>query len=127
MIFTPDYHHLLQAACKMEAQRLPLYEHLICTEVMEEITGCHFASLLQGNNRDKREFFTQYCRFYRDMGYDTVSCEQCIGGVMPGSGALGSHADPVLKPREDFDRFPGRRFRISFFSDSMPILKPCGR
>ena len=38
MIFTPDYHHLLQAACNMEAQRLPLYEHLICTEVMEEIT-----------------------------------------------------------------------------------------
>ena len=58
MIFTPDYHHLLQAACNMEAQRLPLYEHLICTEVMEEITGCHFASLLQGNNTDKREFFT---------------------------------------------------------------------
>ncbi len=115
MIFTPDYHHLLQAACNMEAQRLPLYEHLICTEVMEEITGCHFASLLQGNNTDKREFFTQYCRFYRDMGYDTVSFEQCIGGVMPGGGALGSHADPIIKTQEDFDRYPWEEIPDLFF------------
>jgi hypothetical protein len=51
--------------------RLPLYEHKISPAViMEQILGLQFADLEQGNDDDLREFFTHYCRFYREMTYD---------------------------------------------------------
>ena len=40
------------------------------------------------------------------MGYDTVSMEFCTGEIYPGSGALGRHVDPVIKTREDFEKYP---------------------
>ena len=49
-----------------------------------------FTGLINGDSSDKAEFFRHYNGF-QEMGYDTVSFEQCIGPAMPGSGALGQH------------------------------------
>lgn len=115
MEFQPNYQNLVNCARNIEAPRIPLYEHIICTTAMEQILGCCFSGLLDGSFSDKQEFFRQYCRFFQEMGYDTVSFEQCIGPVMPGSGALGGHKEGVIKTREDFERYPWASVPDRFF------------
>ncbi len=104
--FSPDYRNIETAARNQVAPRLPLYEHSISVGIMERITGKTFAALFSGDFADKREFMRHYAAFYRDMGYDTVTFEQCIGPAMPGSGALGGHKPGVIRNRTDFERYP---------------------
>lgn len=89
MQFQPDYNNVIKAARNIEVERFPLYEHKIDPKVMERVTGKQFADLYNGDDRDLDEFFRNYCGFYRDMGYDTVSFEELIGPAMPGSGRPG--------------------------------------
>lgn len=124
--FKPDYTNVMKSACNIEAQRLPLYEHLINVEFMEKVLNKSFGNLLSGDYSDKKEFFRIYCSFYEMMGYDTVSFEQCIGPIMPGSGALGSHKDGVIKTEDDFKKYPWNSIPDLFFdnySDSFRALR----
>ena len=105
-MFTPDYINLQKAAMNIEAERIPLYEHIIDFGIAEKILGKEFAGLLSGNYEDKKEFFRNYCEFFKLMGYDTISFEQCIGAVLPNGGALGSHKKGVIQSREDFNKYP---------------------
>lgn len=104
--FEPDYTHIVDAARNIEPRRLPLYEHLINQGVIERLTGERFSQLLGGDDADLREYYRRFCGFYLKMGYDIVPYEICIGGFMPGSGALGGHKDGVIKNRADFERYP---------------------
>ena len=106
MRFEPDYTILADAARNRERERFPLYEHKIDPLVMERVTGTQFAALYGGAERELDEFFTHYCAFYRNMGYDTVSFEELIGPAMPGSGALGEHVKGVIQCRADFEAYP---------------------
>lgn len=106
MIFEPNYRHIVDAACNRMQMRVPLYEHIICTRIMERILGYDFEDLIHGDLDDKREFFLHYVRFFHKMGYDTVSFEQCIGPIMPGSGALLGEIPGVIKDRKDFMLYP---------------------
>lgn len=113
--FLPDYTHIVKAAWNIAPGRTPLYEHIISPQVMEQILGVRFAELYQGNRQEKKEFFRNYNRFFKAMGYDTVSYECCIGPAMPGSGALGNHMPGVIKNREDFDRYPWGQVPALYF------------
>ena len=104
--FQPDYNNILSAAKNIEAPRLPLYEHIICNEIMEVVLGRKFSEFIWGDQKEVNEYFKNYCEFFKTMGYDTVSFEACIGQIMPGSGALGGHKDGVIKTREDFEKYP---------------------
>lgn len=106
MEFQPDYQNVVKAARNIEVERFPLYEHIISPAVMERVTGKQFAALYDGDDRDLDEFFTHYCNFYKDMGYDTVSFECCVGSILPGGGALGNHVKGVIQEREDFEKYP---------------------
>ena len=106
MNFTPDYTNIEKSARNIEVERLPLYEHGIDYGQMEKVLNKEFAGLLYGNDRDKVEFCKNVCEFYKTMGHDAVSFELCVGSAMPGSGALGGHVDPVIKTREDFEKYP---------------------
>jgi uroporphyrinogen decarboxylase len=104
--FTPDYRHIVSAARNKPAARLPLYEHIIAPEKMEEILGAKFVALLAGSETDQREFFRQFNGFFRQMGYDTVSYEGTVCDViMRGQALMGKVPGPV-QSREDFDRYP---------------------
>jgi len=113
--FQPDFTNLLDAARNVTPRRLPLYEHIISESVMERILGRSFAGLAQGDAADRREYMRQYVRFFREMGYDTVSFERLISAILPGSGALYSHAEPVLRDRGDFERYPWGSLPEAFF------------
>ena len=124
--FEPDFHNILNAARNIEAKRLPLYDHVIAEETMEEILGIQFRGLLWGNDKDKDEYFKNLCAFYKAMGYDTVTFEACIGPVMPGSGALGGHKEGVIKTRQDFEKYPWDEIPNGYFSSYSGFYKALG-
>jgi len=104
--FTPDFTCIVDAARNRFSRRLPLYEHGIAPEKMEEILGRKFAGLLQGGEADRREYFRNFCDFFRLMGYDTVSYEAGVVDVIAqGRALMGQELGPV-QDRADFERFP---------------------
>jgi uroporphyrinogen decarboxylase len=107
MSFQPDYRHMLDVLKNKRPARLPIYEHKISPAViMEQILGFQFAELEQGDANDLKEFFTHYCRFYREMTYDTVSFEVTITRSLPDHGAIyGSRPGPIQN-RADFEKYP---------------------
>ena len=113
--FQPDYTNIVKSARNIYVERTPLYEHIISPTVMEKIMGKSFADLLGGDRNDKKEYFRNYCEFFRSMGYDTVSFECCIGAIMPGSGALGQHKPGVMKDRQDFIKYPWNEVKDLYF------------
>lgn len=116
--FAPDYTNIVKAAKNIEAPRLPLYEHIICVEAMEAILGKKFGYLLGGDENDIREFYRNYCEFFKVMGYDTFSYEICITGAMPGSGCLGSpQKAPAISDRDDFEKYPWDEIPDIFFNN----------
>lgn len=115
--FIPNYKNILNAAKNIKPERMPLYEHIISIQTMEQISNVSFGELINGNMADKREYMKNYTRFFKDMGYDTVSMECCIGGAMPGSGALGGHQPGVIKTREDFNHYPWDEIPQLFFKE----------
>ena len=105
-MFTPDYTNLQKAAKNIEVARIPLYEHFIDTGISEKILNKEYTSLMLGDFEDKKEFFRNYCEFYKKMGYDTISFEQGITDILPGGGALGGHKKGVIQTRDDFNKYP---------------------
>lgn len=106
MDFKPDYTYIEKVLYNERPSRLPLYEHIICTEIMETILDTPFADLIEGSSSDIAHFFEQYCRFFSEMTYDVVSYEVCITTVLPESGAiLGGKPGPIQN-RFDFKQYP---------------------
>ena len=104
--FQPDYTNLLSAANNIAAKRLPLYEHSIWDGKMEEITGKKFRHLNTENYSDQLEYFRHFNDFFKQMGYDTVTYECGVCGVMPFGGLLSGHGDSVINSYEDFLKYP---------------------
>jgi uroporphyrinogen decarboxylase len=103
---TPNYHHIVDAAFNRTPQRLPVYEHIIAPEKMEEILGRKFVALYQGDADDQREFFREFNGFFKRMGYDTVSFEGCVVDVVAQGQALSGHTPGAISTREDFEKYP---------------------
>ena len=114
-MFVPDYRNIENASRNRATKRMPLYEHNISDIVMEKITGRKFAPLVDGDAQDKNEYFRHYNRFQRDMGYDAVTYECCVGRIMPGSGALGDHKEGAIKTRQDFESYPWDEIPDGYF------------
>ncbi len=117
--FQPDYRHFATAMRNLRPQRLPLYEHIVNPRSMEKILGLDFAELANGDARDRHEFFRHYCRFFREMTYDTVSFEVCIGGILPGPSAICGGQGP-LQSRADFDAYPWAELPARFRQAAYP-------
>ena len=104
--FQPDYNNILDAAKNKRPKRLPLYEHKIDPVIMEQILNEKFAEMENAKGSDLKEFFTNYCRFYEEMTYDTVSYEVCITRILPhrGDSLKGAKPGPI-QSRADFESF----------------------
>ncbi len=124
--FKPDYRNIVKAARNVKPERIPLYEHIISPEIMEEVLDNNFKELYHGDKRDKLQYFKNICKFYQKMGYDTVSFERVITSVMPESGALEGGVEGVIKNREDFENYPWEDIVTLFFenfSEDYQLLK----
>lgn len=106
-MFEPNYQNIVDCAWNREAKRLPLYEHIVSYEKVGEIMNTDLMALYNGDDKDIHEFFRIYCKFFKDYGYDIVPFEECIGTVMPGSGALGNpRLTPKIQDMDDFKNYP---------------------
>jgi len=106
MAFQPDYHNMLDVLANKRPARLPVYEHIISPLVMERVLGVQFADLIDGDDSDVREFFRNYCRFFKEMTYDTVSFEVCICEALYDGGAIMGGRPGPIQNREDFESYP---------------------
>ena len=104
MSFQPDYRNFVQAARNETPARIPLYDHKVGDGIISKIMG-EKVGIGDGSAEALSRYFELYDRFFLHMGYDTVTFEGCITRVLPG-GALGNHADPAIKTREDFEKYP---------------------
>ena len=59
-MFEPDYRLLVDAVRNVRPKRLPVYEHIISTEIMEHILDHKFSELEKGGDSDLCEYF-RYC------------------------------------------------------------------
>lgn len=118
--FEPDYRHLVEAAWNRKPARLPLYEHIICADIMEKILEVSFAKLHSGDAADVREFFRHYCEFFRQMTYDTASYEVCVNDLLPGGGALLGEREGVIRTRADFESYPWDDFPRIYWEYATP-------
>ena len=102
-----DYRHILDVLANKRPRRLPIYEHIISPAIMEKILGVQFAGLWNGKTpADQLEFFSQYCRFFQEMDYDTVSYEVGIIEILPESGAIMGGKPGPIQTRNDFEKYP---------------------
>lgn len=113
--FIPDYTNIVKAAKNIAPDRMPLYEHVVATEVMERILNKDFAALYEGDKNDKKEFLRNFTGFFKAMGYDAVPFERGIANIMPGSGALREHGAGAVKSRGDFEKYPWNEIPGIFF------------
>ena len=96
-MFEPDYRNIEDCARNKKPRRIPLYEHGIDDGIMEGFLGKKFAHLRKS---DPDGYFSAYCSFFRQMGYDTVTFEGCITPVLPHGGALAHPGPGYIDGRE---------------------------
>jgi len=129
MNFQPDYRYILDVVNNRRPARLPLYEHIISPDIMERILNVKFNGLnLTGRENDRREFFTQFCRFYKEMTYDTVSFEVCITEILPDSGAIMGGRPGPIQNRDDFEKYPWDELPELYWNKAKPefdVLAEC--
>jgi uroporphyrinogen decarboxylase len=118
MAFTPDYRHFEAVMRNTRPARLPLYEHIVSPVIMERVLDTSFAADVMAGG-DLAHFFSEYCRFFREMEYDVVSYECCIGGTVPGASAL-CGGKGQIQTRADFEAFPWAEWPERFWADAAP-------
>jgi uroporphyrinogen decarboxylase len=106
MHFEPDYRHMLAVMRNERPARLPIYEHHISPVIMEQVLGTSMVDLLTGDDHDLDEYYRQFCRFFKEMTYDTVSCEIGLADLLPDHGAIMGGRPGPIQTRADFERYP---------------------
>ncbi|MCD4825986.1 MAG: hypothetical protein K8S55_15460 [Phycisphaerae bacterium] len=108
MSFEPDYRHIVDVAMNKKPARFPLYEHIVSTEIMAKVLDVDMTMPDSGkeSDADYREFYSNYCRFWKETTYDTVSFECCFGHALPDSGALCGGRPGPIQNRGDFEKYP---------------------
>lgn len=104
-MFIPNYNHIVSAARNIKPVRLPLYEHIISPKIMEHILGEEFSQYESSVIEEELAvFFKHYCRFFKEMTYDTVSYEYTITKILPAKGeALRGRRQGPIQTRSDFN------------------------
>lgn len=121
MTFQPDYRHFAEVMANRRPARLPLYEHIVSSSIMERVLSVRFADLEGGRGADLAEYFRHHCRFFQEMTYDTVSYEVCISATLPGRLALSGGQGPI-QSRADFKAYPWGEQQARYWALARPRL-----
>lgn len=101
-MFKPDYKNIEDCAYNRVPKRIPLYEHNIDSKILEAATGKNFTGL----PHDLDGFFKGYCEAQKELGYDAVTFEGCISGVLPNGGALAHPRPGYIDGVDKFKSYP---------------------
>jgi hypothetical protein len=119
-MFAPDYRHMEDVLRNRRPRRLPLYEHVVDVKSMERVLGTRFAELSGGDEADRRAYFDHYCRFFRELTYDTVSFECGACFALPDRGAIMGGRPGPIQSRADFDAYPWRELPRLYWAEARP-------
>ncbi|MCK4725796.1 MAG: hypothetical protein KAT29_08335, partial [Anaerolineales bacterium] len=125
--FKNDYRHMLAVMNNQRPHRLPVYEHIISPEIMEQVLNVQFGGLIEGDESDLHEFFRQYSRFFQVMTYDTVSFEITITDQLPGHGAIMGGRPGPIQNRQDFESYPWDELSEIYWRTADRQFKALGR
>lgn len=114
--FIPDYNNMVKAALNQIPNRVPFYEHQIANNIISEVMGTELKDLETYTDDNLDKYFSIYCAFFKELGYDTVSFERILSGIMPGNGALYGHAEGCIKTRDDFEKYPWADLKEIYFN-----------
>jgi uroporphyrinogen decarboxylase len=115
MSFQPNYKNMIDVLNNKKPNRLPLYEHIISPNIMENILDIKFTHF-EKSDSDLDKYFKHYCNFFKEMTYDTVSYEIGIVGNYPNSGAIMGGKPGPIQTWEDFNNFPWDEIPDRFWS-----------
>ena len=101
-----DYRRLADAAWNKAGKWVPLYDHIVASNVIEDLIGRKFADLMNGDKADLNEYFKIYNKFFEDSGYDAIPFECIISGILPGNRALYGHEPGSIHSMDDFNTYP---------------------
>ena len=118
--FEPDYRYFADVMRNRRPRRLPIYEHKIDPAIMESVMNCEFADLIDGDQRDRQEYFNNFTRFFVEMTYDVVSFEVCLMDILPEGGALMGGKPGPIQSRSDFDDYPWDEVPEIFWNVAAP-------
>lgn len=119
--FQPDYRNIVAVANNQRPARLPLYEHLVNPSSVNKILGRELPDFWKsGDAADTREFFRQFCKFWMDLTYDTVSYEVCIGEILPDGGAIMGGRPGPIQCRADFEAYPWEELPARYWQKAAP-------
>jgi uroporphyrinogen decarboxylase len=113
--FQPDYRNVVDAARRIRPRRLPLYEHNVYPNVLEDLMGRKFAGLAKGDRKDRVEYFKIYCAALVDLGYDTVPFEGCLVELIQGGEALCGRAGPLFATRGEIEAYDWAALPDAYF------------
>lgn len=119
----PDYHRIVDAVYNRKPDILPLYEHNVSYEVIGNLTGTELPELME---RDPDAGFRIYNDFFRRVGYDVVTFEQCITSAMPSGGALCGGMGPI-QDRATLNTFPWQAIPARWYEMAAPRFEALGR
>jgi uroporphyrinogen decarboxylase len=122
-----DYRRMADAAWNKPATWVPLYDHIVAPEIIEELTHKKFAGLLEGDGKDRDEFFRIHNRFFEDSGYDAVPFECIISGALPGNRALYGHEPGSVHTMDDFNKYPWEEIPRRFRETCYPLFEAFAR
>lgn len=132
MTYQADYTVVLDAAYNRLTPYLPLYEHNVCNGFFDTITNTNSSVLLEGDAKDKNEFFRRYTQFLVKHGYDTVPFEGCVVELVQNGEGLMGYGKTLVSNREDilaypWEEMPKRYFeRFGPFFDALALQLPLG-
>ncbi len=118
----PDYRRIVDTVCNRKADILPLYEHNVCYEVIGELTGTDLPKLM---STDLDAGFQVYNGFFRQVGYDVITFEQCITAAMPPGGALCGGMGPI-QDRATLNEFPWADIPARWYEMAAPRFEALG-
>ena len=121
--YQPDYRRIVAAAGNERADFVPLYEHAVSWPVQEALLDRELATLLAGDDRDKREAFGESARLLARTGYDVYPFEGCITELVQGGQGLMGRAGPIIRDRKDLDAFPWAELPDRYFAHFDPYFQ----
>jgi len=122
MDFEPDYTVVVDASYNKHTPYLPLYEHNVCSGFFDTITMSSSSALLEGDKKDKREFFKRYTHFLKGYGYDVVPFEGCVVELIQNGEGLMGRGKSLFSNEKDILQFPWNEMVSKYFARFSPYF-----
>jgi uroporphyrinogen decarboxylase len=116
----PDYNRFLQVMQNQRPDCLVLYEHGIAVNVLSEASGQPFDKMIE--QKAWGDFFNAYSRVLGEYGYDTLSWECGVCGLVPGNALSGGRQGPI-QSRRDFELFQWEELAEQYWNNSQPVFE----